>query len=155
MAANRWIVRGAATALAMGLVACAGGPAEQVLPPSAADETIEITVQPIEGADLEAGRAVELVYEVDTLRGLPHVLQRWDGSEWRDHLLGVATEDRGRALSGNTPWVGPDEPISSSDIGFEGRGGGLFLHLPAEAAGLVIRLCARQAPLCSGPLDLR
>lgn len=114
-----------------------------------------IVLRPLGGGTASPGAVVELVYQVDAAHGLEHELEHWDGSRWSGFLYGVASEREDLALAQGTPWSDAPEDVDAGDIGFEGPGGGLFLALPEDVEGRMIRVCATGTRLCSAPHDLR
>lgn len=136
------------------LAGCGSGDGSGAVDPPDDDEAA-ITLRPVGGDPIGPGAVVELVYQVDDLHGLPHALEQWDGAEWSTFLYGVASEREEFAVEQGTPWWESPDDVEATDIGFEGPGGGLFLTLPDDAQGRVVRVCATGTRLCSAPHDFR
>jgi hypothetical protein len=119
------------------------------------DNDPAILLRPVGAGTLRPGAVVELVYQVDALHGLEHTLEQWDGADWSAFRYGVASDREEFAVQQGTPWSESRSDVDAVDIGFEGPGGGLFLTLPDDAQGQVVRVCATDTRLCSVAHDFR
>lgn len=147
--------------VAVALVGCADAAANQPSvtdTPSPPEHDLAIVIPEAEEGQVAAGTIVEVVYPGGDERGVPHSVQRWDGTEWFDaYKVGISFPDQqfDEEIIANA-WAPADEDFPVESIGFTGSEGGQYTVIPPPTEPGTYRLCADgvDATLCSAAFEV-
>ncbi len=104
------------------------------------------------GDEIPAGSLVDFSYTGGQEHGLRHLLQRWDGSEWKTEYQVAASDpddpESGSAAALRAAWSEASETLAVPDVRFPGDAVHRFA-VPEEALGGAYRLCDGSGTHCS------